>query len=136
MLKHISPAGVLFQHRKRQGVPLAATDRWRISRRLWLAPIPHQSGETTIPSFVLSTIALSSACSSWGRSNLRIQSRVDHDSVDQVIHDRRDVIHAAQSIVERWLRWGLHNWSPCVLVGPDGGGQPLGLDMPPRRTHT
>src|SRR5258706_3079716 len=46
-----------------------------------------------------------------------VQSRIAHDPIYQVVHDSRDVIHAAQPIVERWFfdRWlFLHQRPPPI----------------------
>src|SRR5438093_6369925 len=45
-------------------------------------------------------------------ARIRVQARVDHDAVDQVVDDGRDVIDAAQPIVER--RYGCV-WSSTHL---------------------
>src|SRR6266508_5673723 len=41
---------------------------------------------------------------------------VHDDPIDQVIDDGRDVVHAAQSIIERRLLLGLHDHPPCSVA--------------------
>ena len=36
---------------------------------------------------------------------IRVQSRVDHDSVDEVFNDRGDVVDAAEALVKRGGLW-------------------------------
>ena len=43
---------------------------------------------------------------------IRIQSRVYHNSVDEVVHHCSDAVDATKSIVERGLFYSLHNMPP------------------------
>src|SRR2546421_4332777 len=48
-------------------------------------------------------------------ARIGIQSWIDHDSVNEIIDDRSDVIHPTEPIIERYLFWALHSQPPCLL---------------------
>ena len=45
-----------------------------------------------------------------------IQSRVDHDSIDQVVHNGGDAVDATKSVVEGALLCRMHDESPSGVV--------------------
>jgi hypothetical protein len=49
-------------------------------------------------------------------SRVGIQARVDHDPVDEVIHDGRDAIYTPQSLIKTWLILASHLMPPCFFV--------------------
>jgi hypothetical protein len=45
-------------------------------------------------------------------SRVRVQSRVGHNPVDEIVYDGSDIVHTAQAVVERWSlrRWRVNLW--------------------------